>query len=274
MESISSQSLNLLPDAETILIKFGSNVISKNHRLDYAWLRMKVREMANLIRKGKNIILISSGAVAAGMEERNVKAKPADSFSMQVLSGIGQPRLIKLYRDFFRRHRLSVAQMLVTHHNFQTPRERLNIQRIINHYLANKVVPVINTNDIITNEELMRKATVKFSDNDQLAALVAMNLNVDLLLIITNVEGLYTANPRKGHNSQIIGVVPKVTRAVEQMASTGKSDLGAGGMLSKVRAAKDVTGVGIPTIIAGGQYPLEKILMNKVPRTLFLARGM
>ncbi len=274
MESISSHSLNLLPDAETIVLKFGSNVISKNNHLDHVWLATKVREIASLTRKGKNIILISSGAVAAGMEEQGVKQKPADAFSMQVLSGIGQPRLIRLYKDLFKRHNLSVAQLLVTHHNFQTPRERLNIQRIINHYLANRIVPVINTNDIITNEELMRKATIKFSDNDQLAALVAANLNVDLLMIITNVEGLYTENPSNGTRSKIVGVVTKVTRAVEQMASTGKSDLGSGGMLSKVRAARDVTAVGIPMIIAGGQYPLEKILSNKAPRTLFLARGM
>ena len=261
--------MNLLNDTETIIVKFGTAIITKSNRVNHQWLRIKVKEMSDLIQKGKKIILISSGAVAAGMEEEKLKTRPSDAFRMQLLSGRGQPLLIKYYKDLFNRYGLSVAQILLTHHNFQTPRERLNIQRIINYYLAHKTVPIINTNDIITNEELMRKASIKFSDNDQLAALVAINLNVDLLLLITDVEGLYPTYPRKEVKKKIVEVVPKVTRSVELMASKGKSDLGLGGMLSKVRAAKEVTRFGIPVIIAHGKYNLRDILSSKSPRTLF-----
>ena len=260
-----------MTDAETILVKFGTAIITHENRLNRIWLKSKVKEITALMRKRKKIILISSGSVAAGMEEEGLKGPARDAFHMQILSGIGQPLLFKIYKDLFGRHGYSAAQILLTHHNFQTPRERLNIQRLINHYLTHKTVPIINTNDIITSEELMRKAAIKFSDNDQLAALVAANLNVDLLMLITHVEGLYPENPKSGGNKKILELVPKVTRSVELMASKGKSPLGSGGMLSKVRAARDVTRFGIPAVIAHGKYSLQDILTHKAPRTLFSA---
>lgn len=266
--------MNLFDDVETIVLKFGTAIITSDDQVNHLWIRTKVKEMASLMKKGKKIILVSSGAVAAGMHERGLKKRPANIFELQLLSGIGQPLLFKLYKDLFYHHGFYTAQILLTHHNFQTPRERLNIQKILNQCLSQGIVPVINTNDIITNEELMKKASIKFSDNDQLAALVAKNLNSDLLLIVTNVEGLYSKMPKRGQSGELIDVIPKVTRAVELMASHGKSDLGLGGMISKVRVAKDVAGYGIPTIIAHGKYNLQDILTHKAPRTLFTAEGI
>ena len=182
-----------------LLIKIGSALISRGSRINYRWLAAKVREIAGLSRAGEKIALVTSGAVAAGMEIRGLSQRPRDALELQLLSGMGQIKLMKSYKDLFKRYGIRVAQVLLTHHNFSTQNEEKTIRQIMEAYLAQGTIPIVNENDMVNKEEV--EAQPVFSDNDILAALVAVRLRAECLLILTDVDGLYQANPK--HNSHV-----------------------------------------------------------------------
>lgn len=254
---------------EKILIKIGTAIITPKGRLDKSWMKEKVKEIAELHKQGKKIILVSSGAVGAGMEILNLDKRPKDILKMQMLSGMGQPLLFNYYSQYFKENGIKTAQVLLTHHNFSTKDEEENIQEVINGYLDNNTIPIVNTNDVITKEELMSNSATKFSDNDELAALVAVNLGVDMLLILTDVEGLCNDDPKKNGCAELIEEVKEITKQIEEAAKKETNELGLGGMYSKVHAAKAVGKKGIITIVANGKYKVGDILNNKVKRTIF-----
>ncbi|MEE8440812.1 MAG: glutamate 5-kinase [Spirochaetia bacterium] len=253
----------------TILVKMGSALISEGPRIRFPWLAQKVWEIASLIEKGHRFLIVSSGAVAAGMELQGVTTRPQDVLDLQLLSGIGQVRLMNYYKDLFKERGVSIAQILLTHHNFASDRERDTITQIIDAYLSRGIVPVMNENDMVDKEEF--DLDKSFSDNDILAAIVAVNVRVDLVVLLTDVEGLYGADPRKHEQAQLIENVEVVTDEIEAMAGTEANPLGLGGMSSKVAAARRITEAGIPTIIASGYYPLEEVIHHRVPSTRFHA---
>jgi glutamate 5-kinase len=249
------------------LIKIGSALISRGSRVQYRWLSGKVREIAGLHRQGHEIALVSSGAVAAGMEIEGLEERPNDTLRLQLLSGMGQIKLMKYYKDYFKRFRINVAQVLLTHHNFSNQSEEQTIRLIMEAYLKQRTIPIVNENDMVNKEEV--EARPLFSDNDILAALVAIRLRAELLLILTDVDGLYQANPKHNSHVSLIEEVGEIDRNIEQMAARETNPLGLGGMASKVQAAKMVAEHGIQTIIANGRYSLSDILQSKAPRTLF-----
>jgi glutamate 5-kinase len=253
-----------------LLIKIGSALISQGSRIDYRWLRGKVREIAGLVRCGEQIALVTSGAVAAGMELQGLSKRPGETLELQLLSGMGQIRLMKYYKDLFKRFGIRVAQVLLTHHNFSTQSEERTIREIMEAYLAQGTIPIVNENDMINKEEV--EAQPVFSDNDILAALVAVRLRAQRLLILTDVDGLYQANPKQNSRVALIEEVPEIDRRIEQMAAKETNPLGLGGMASKVRAAKMAGEQGIETIVANGRYRLADILAHRVPRTVFRPR--
>ena len=256
--------------ANRIIIKIGTSNITKNNRLDIKWIREKVSEIAELKNKGKKIVLISSGALAAGMEIEKLHKRPSNLLKWQLLAGKGQPLLYEKYRSFFEEHGIQTAHVLLTHHNFKTKEEEQNIKDVLNSYLKEGTIPIINTNDVVTKEEIMPvNSHGSFTDNDELAALVSNALNINLLLILTDVEGLYTRDPKKNDKVMLIKLVKKINKDTEEMAS--KETIGGkGGMYSKVMAAKKVAEKGTITIVANGVYNLDDILNNKVDRTVFL----
>lgn len=251
----------------TILLKIGSALISEGSRIRFPWLAQKVWEIAALIEEGHRFVVVSSGAVAAGMELEGIRKRPKDVLELQLLSGIGQVRLMTYYKDLFRERGVSVSQILLTHHNFATPRERETIKQIVAAYLAKSVVPVVNENDMVDKEELEHRTT--FSDNDILAALVGVNVGVDLAIILTDVDGLFAADPKKDASVRFIDEVTAVTPEIEAMAGTEANPLGLGGMGSKVVAARRLSEAGIPTLIASGAYSLPDILSRTVRSTRF-----
>jgi glutamate 5-kinase len=250
-----------------ILIKIGSALISSHNRIQYRWLKGKVREIAGLHRGGHQIILVSSGAVAAGMEVEGLTERPQDTLQLQLLSGIGQIKLMKYYKDYFKPEDIRVAQILLTHHNFSSRNEEATIRTIIESYLGRGVIPIVNENDMINKEEVEFKPV--FSDNDILAALVAVRARVDLLLILTDVDGLFRANPKKNAHVEFIEEVRRIDGEIEAMAARESNPLGLGGMASKVQAARTVSAEGIGTIVANGRYPLADVLAHRVRRTVF-----
>ena len=254
----------------TILVKVGSALISEGPRIRFPWLAQKVWEIAGLIEQGHRFLIVSSGAVAAGMELQGISERPNDVLELQLLSGIGQVRLMKYYKDLFKERGVSVAQILLTHHNFASERERRTITQIIDAYLKKNVVPVVNENDMVDKEEFDYKKS--FSDNDILAAIVAVNVGVDLAVLLTDVEGLFASDPKKHRQAQLIEEVSEVTAEIEAMAGDPNA-LGLGGMRSKVDAARRITQAGIPTIIASGHYPLEDVIHRRVRSTSFQPHG-
>ncbi len=254
----------------TILLKIGSALISEGHRIRFPWLAQKVWEMAALIEAEHRFIVVSSGAVAAGMELQGLTTRPRDALELQLLSGIGQVRLMTYYKDLFRERGVSVAQVLLTHHNFASPRERDTITQIVGAYLERGIVPVVNENDMVDKEEIECRTT--FSDNDILAALVGVNVGVDLAVILTDVDGLYASDPKHTDAVDLIRDVPLVTPEIESMAGSTPSALGLGGMASKISAARPLTTHGIPTPIASGRHPLPDIINGDAPSTRFHAQ--
>jgi glutamate 5-kinase len=252
-----------------ICIKIGTALISRNNRLSYRWLKGKVREIAALQKEGNEIAIVSSGAVAAGMEIAGQKARPTETLELQMMSGLGQVRLMKYYKDYFKPEGINVAQILLTHHNFSSRNEESTVGEIMEAYLREGIIPIVNENDMINKEEVEFEPV--FTDNDILAALVAVRVKADLLLILTDVNGLYRGNPKKDRRAELVEEVELIDRGIEQMAAREANPLGLGGMASKVRAAKMVASHGIDTIVANGRYHLGEVLDRKVPGTRFRA---
>ena len=250
-----------------ILIKIGSALISSGDRINYAWLERKVKEIAAMHHRGHSLVIVSSGAVAAGMELQLLSERPKDPLELQLLSGIGQIKLMKYYKDLFRQEDITIAQILLTHHNFASARERSTIHQIMRSYLDRGIVPIVNENDMVDKEELEYKRT--FTDNDILAALVAVNVRVDCAVILTDVEGLFVGDPKRDASARFIAEVDRVTPDIKKMASRETNALGLGGMKSKVQAAEMITTKGIDTIIACGEHPMDDIMEGRVARTYF-----
>ncbi len=252
-----------------ILIKIGSALISRGDRIDYPWLSGKVAEIAALHRRSHELVIVSSGAVAAGMEVEGLAARPKDTLKLQLLAGEGQIKLMKTYKDLFKAHGIRIAQVLLTHHNFDTPEEEKTIRQIMGAYLKQGTVPIVNENDLVNKEELEHKRL--FTDNDILAALVAIRLKADLAMILTDVDGLFRGNPKKDAAAELVEEVRVIDDEIRRMASRDTSSLGTGGMYSKIQAAEMLTCAGIDTLVACGRHPLEEVLENRVRRTLFRA---
>lgn len=246
-----------------ILIKIGSALLTKNNKPNIPFLKRIVKEISNLNKKHE-IILVSSGAVAFGMEIQKLSKKPKDTIKLQMLSGLGQTKLTENYRRLFNKNKTKIAQVLLTHHNLSTEKEKEIIKKILNEYLKRNIIPIINENDIISKEEFSDNGI--FSDNDILSALIGKELKIDLAILLTNVNGVFDLNP-KNKSAKIIPEIKNITPKTINNTS-GKSKNGRGGMESKLKAAKILQKNKIDTIIANGNFSLNKIIKNRINRTI------
>ncbi len=253
-----------------IVVKVGSNVLTRpDGMLDVTRQSAIVDQIAELTKRGLEVVLVSSGAVASGRGE--LRGMPGTERldaveARQLFSAVGQAKLINRYYELFREHNIHCGQVLATKENFADRRSYLNQQGCMNTMLAHKVVPVVNENDTVSLSELM------FTDNDELSGLIAGMMNADKLIILSNIDGMYTGNP-DDHDSVLI---PRIRPDDDPSAfvSAEKSSLGRGGMLSKCRIARLVAAEGIEVIIANGRR--ENILTAladnaDVPHTVFEA---
>lgn len=256
----------------TRLIKIGSGLIGPAGRLDHVFLVTKCAEIAALMDAGDRIVLVSSGAVAAGMEVTGFAQRPAEALELQLLAGIGQTRLMKYYRDYLGYYDRQTAQMLLTHYSFATPREERTVTELLLAYLQRGIVPIINENDMVNKEELEHRG--RFTDNDILAALVAERLHVDQALLLTDVAGLMRrrVDADGAAADTLVRTVPAVTEEIKALAWGTRSAVGLGGMYSKVVAAERMTAGGIEVIVGNGRLPLDRLLHDPAQRTLFLAQ--
>lgn len=232
---------------KTILIKVGTHVLGrKNGRLNYNRISDLVDQIVQL-RKHNHVVLVSSGAIRAGREFCQFEKEKDPLIKSQMLAAIGQGRLFQVYSDFFREHSVIIAQALLTSGNFRWKDSYSNMKSTLEGLLENDILPIINENDVTSFRES------SFGDNDQLAALTAAMLNADLLVLVSDIQGFYTADPKQNANAELIHKVDRITPELLTLCENSLSDGGTGGMLSKLKAAEIATQHGIPTIVCSGE---------------------
>ncbi|MBL8912468.1 MAG: glutamate 5-kinase [Archangium sp.] len=255
-----------LADAKRVVVKIGTNALTnatgRFHRPHFARLANELLS----ISKDRELVIVSSGAIALGVERLKLSAKPKDIPGKQACAAVGQSRLMRAWEEALD-PRL-VAQVLLTHSDVQDRRRYLNARHALERLIADDVVPVINENDTVSVDE------IKFGDNDTLAGLVAGLVSADALVILSDVDGLYDADPRNNPDAQLISTVESVTRTMLAAAGGSGSAVGTGGMATKLRAAQKVTELGVVCVIAAGQRPgtLTRVFDGEEEGTLFEAQ--
>ncbi len=248
------------------VIKIGSGVLTRKNGLNLNVIDDLATEICWLRKKGIEIILVSSGAIAAGLKKAGLSKRPPSLSQMQALAAMGQSTLVKSYEEAFSRHGAKAAQILLTRDDLTHRRRYLNARNTLFTLLAWQIIPIINENDTVVVDE------IKFGDNDNLSALVTNLTESQLLINLTNIEGLYNKDPRHHADAQLIETVEKVDRRLTKVANTIPGFLGTGGMATKITAAKNVALGGIPSVIANGLKPniLKDIFSGKGVGTFFL----
>ncbi|MBI0408810.1 MAG: glutamate 5-kinase [Nitrosospira sp.] len=262
---------SVLIHSRRIVIKVGSSLVTNQGQgLDHAALSLWAAQIARLKQMGKEIVLVSSGAIAEGMQRLNWKKRPHALHELQAAAAVGQMGLVQAYESCFREHDLQAAQVLLTHEDLSDRKRYLNARSTLTTLLSLKVVPVINENDTVATDE------IRFGDNDTLAALVTNLIEADALVILTDQPGLFTADPRKNSQATLIDEAKAGDPALETMAGGVGSDIGSGGMLTKVIAAKRAARSGAHTIIASGHETdvLIRLAQGEVIGTQLLAETM
>jgi glutamate 5-kinase len=239
-----------LRNARRLVVKVGSSLVTNEGRgLDAEAIGEWCRQLADLVRDGREVIMVSSGAIAEGMKRLGWATRPHQVHELQAAAAVGQMGLAQMYETKLREMGLGSAQVLLTHADLADRERYLNARSTLLTLLKLGVVPVINENDTVVNDE------IKFGDNDTLGALVANLIEADALVILTDQKGLYTADPRKDTNAQFVHVGQAGNTALEAMAGGTGSSLGRGGMITKILAAKRAAGSGASTVIAWGREP-------------------
>ena len=259
-----------------IVVKVGTSSLTNDKgSLDMIVMENLVDQIASAVKSGNKIILVTSGAIASGIAELGVKPKPRDILFQQVSAATGQAILMAHYRELFKPHGVRVAQILLTQNDLSNRGSYVHTCDVLEMLLQLGVVPIINENDVTSIDELvpvMKGFRINFSDNDVLSALISNAMEADLLIILSDVDGLYTMNPQKPE-AELIPVVEEITPKLK--ISESKSKLGRGGIKTKLRAAEIVTSSGIPMIIANSRRKnvLTEIISGKKVGTLFKAKG-
>lgn len=256
--------------AHTIVVKVGTNVLTgPDGTLDAKRIQSLADQVQRIRQTGRKVALVSSGAIGAGVGRLNLGRRPVDLRHLQACAAVGQSFLMRAYEEVLARHGAPTAQVLLTASDFDNRTRYLNARNTLLTLFEWGAVPIINENDTISVAE------IKFGDNDHLAAMVANLLQAPLLVLLTNVDGLYATDPKTDPNAQLLQTVPLIDPAVLEMAGASKSVLGSGGMRSKLRAARLCTAAGESVLMANGTRSgvLDAILAGEPVGTLFLPHG-
>jgi glutamate 5-kinase len=229
-----------------VVVKVGSNVLTRDAALNTTVVASLSRQICRLMDRGLEVILVSSGAMAAGLRKTGMDHRPELIRERQAVAAVGQAGLIMAYEKAFNRHGRQAAQVLLTSDDLCSRERYLNGRNTLNTLLEWQIVPIINENDTVRTEE------IAVGDNDNLAAMITLLMDADILINLTDIDGLFTKDPRRWKDATLIPEVRKMAKDIEQMASDIPGALGTGGMLSKMNAARKVTAAGVPMIIASG----------------------
>ena len=235
-------------EAEKIVIKLGSSIVTNDgDGLDEKCLSSLIKQISILNSQNKKVILVSSGAIAAGLRKLGVKKRPKVLSELQSAAAVGQMDLVRVYEELFSDNNLVSAQILLTHSDLSDRKRYLNARSTIFNLIKNNVIPVINENDTVASEE------IRFGDNDSLAAMVANLIEADLLVLLTDQDGLFSSDPRDDNNAKLIRHGYVDDKNLDDLASGTKSTIGTGGMATKILAARKAALSGAHTIIASGK---------------------
>lgn len=260
----------LLKNVQKIVVKVGTSTLTKSDgQLNIEKIKKIVLELSNLSDKGYDVALVTSGAVGAGMGMLNMPERPKTLSEKQAVSAVGQVSLMHLYQTLFQEHNKVIGQLLLTKGEFSDRRRYLNVRNVCNTFFDKKIIPVINENDAIVADEL------KVGDNDTMSALVSGLIDADLVIILSDIDGLYNKNPQKYEDAKLIGLVGDITEDVKNMAGGEGSKFGTGGMITKIIAAEMATKIGTNLVIANGDDPknITRVVEKENIGTLFVRKN-
>lgn len=258
-------------EVKRVVFKFGTNILrNEDHDICLSRLYSFIEDIAKLYREGIEVLIVTSGAVGLGVKKLGMDS-PQTTVDKQAAASIGQPMLIGIWQDGFDKFGINISQILLIEDDFSVRKRYLSLRSTLSRLLEAGIIPVINQNDVILPSELEH---VSFSDNDKLSALVASKLDADLLVMVSDIDGLFDKNPKEYKDAVKISVVNKVTPKIEKLAS-GASMGGRGGMITKLNAAKVVTNSGAKAMIVNGLVPniIRKIFEEENVGTLFLSNN-
>ena len=261
---------NLLHARNTIVVKIGTNILTdKLKGINREQIASIARSVAHLQSLGNRVALVSSGAIGAGVAALRLKQRPRTIPEKQATAAIGQPILMEAYQSAFKEEDCAVAQILLTKDDFVNRTRYMNARNTLSVLFDKGVVPIINENDSVAVEE------IKLGDNDNLSALVANLIGADLLIILSDIDGLFSDDPSHNRNAELIPLVEKITPMIERLAKKSREELSTGGMITKIQAAKRCTSSGIAMIITNGNNPraLRDVFSGDFKGTLFLPAG-
>jgi len=258
----------ILKNKKRIVVKIGTSSLSfENGRINFHRIEKLAEVLSTLRKKGIQVVLVTSGAIGVGAARIGMTQKPRELNLKQALAAIGQAELMKMYQKFFEEHNQLVAQVLLTKDVVTIHRRNQHARRTLDRLLDMGIIPIINENDTIATYE------IEFGDNDSLSAIVATLIEADLLVILSDIDGLYSADPRMETSAEIIHSVFEITPELEQLASGAGSSFSTGGMVTKIAAAKMCMQAGLDCIITNGSEPavIFDILEGKKVGTHFVA---
>lgn len=255
--------------AKTVVVKVGSSTLThENGKLNFARVDLLARTLSDLKSGGKDIILVSSGAIAVGVSRLGLPEKPKEIPKKQAAAAIGQCELMYIYDKLFREYGYITAQVLLTKDIVGDEERKLNVINTFKTLLDYGVIPIVNENDTVSYEE------IEFGDNDTLAAIVAVLVKADLLILLSDIDGLYDKNPHEHSDATLVPVVYEIDDDIRALGGSAGSKVGTGGMATKITSGEIAAASGIDMIIANGENPavLYEIFQGKPVGTLFLSK--
>ncbi len=264
--------LKEVQNAHRIVVKIGTSTLTHdNGKLNLKRMECLVRVLSDLKNQGKEIVLVTSGAIGVGIGKMGLQKRPNTIREKQAVAAVGQSELMHLYGKFFSEYNHIVAQILLTKDILESAQRRKNTLNTFKTLMEMNVIPIVNENDTVSVEEI--KCT--FGENDTLAAIVGKLIGADLLINLSDIDGLYDAEPKKNPDAKLIPVVEEINDSIKKLAGGKGTDRGSGGMVSKISAAEIACTAGVNMIIASGKDPriLYGILEGKQVGTLFLKKG-
>lgn len=259
-----------IDDKKRIVIKVGTSTLThKTGRLNIRRMERFVKVLADLQNSGREIVLVSSGAIGLGMSKMGLSERPKDTPMKQACAAVGQCELMYIYDKLFGEYNLNVAQILLTKYIIDTPRKN-NVENTFEKLISHNVIPVVNENDTVAIDEL----ELELGENDSLAALVAIMSHSDMLVILSDIDGLFDGNPKDNPDAKLIPVVNEITDEIRGLAGGAGSGLGTGGMITKIHAAEIAMGAGIDMAILNGRNPsvLYDLFDGKDVGTIFTSK--
>jgi glutamate 5-kinase len=257
-----------LTNKKKLVLKIGSSLLVSGGVLREKWLKNFAADVAALIKDGFEITIVTSGAIALGKQNLKTNSSKLSLQEKQAAAAVGQIQLMSFYRSFFKKFDVEVAQILLTASDCNSRDRYLNCKNTIQTLLQNRIIPIINENDSVAVDE------IKIGDNDRLAARVAQMISADLMILFSDIDGLYDSNPKNNKNAKLISEVFEINKEIENMAGSAGSDVGTGGMVTKIAAAKMLKDSGCDALITSGiaDNPLKKLISGKQNFTIFYGK--